>query len=123
SSRRSAAAVRRSRSHSGPPSARAASVVKFVVIWKAARLPSAHRAFHVELDEAGELDGVLHRQRLRDGLDEAVHDHGGCLLLRKAAAHQIEDLLVTDLRDRGLVADAPALRRGLHIWVWFGAAV
>ena len=40
---------------------------------------------HLELDQAVQLDGVLHRQLLRDRLDEAVHDHRGRLLLGEAA--------------------------------------
>src|SRR3954467_3692190 len=36
---------------------------------------SADRPFHLELDEAVELEGVLHGELLRDRLDEAAHDH------------------------------------------------
>src|ERR687897_168463 len=92
----STAARRRSTSQSGPPSARAASGVNAVM----ERL--ANRSFHVELDEPAQLDRVLHRQRLHDRLDEAVDDHGRRLLLGEPPAHQIEDLVLTDLRDRGL---------------------
>src|SRR5438445_10322480 len=62
------------------------------------------RAFHLELDEAVELDCVLHRELLRDGLDEAAHDHRRGLRLRDAAALQIEQLLVADARDGCLVS-------------------
>ena len=45
---------------------------------------SADGAFHLELDEAAPLDGVLHGQRAGDGLDEAVHHEAHGLLLREA---------------------------------------
>src|SRR6185436_5146714 len=98
----SAAARRRCTSHSGPPSARAASTVK-------CSTALADSAFHVELDQTRQLDRVLHRQRLGDRLDEAVDDHRGRLLLREPAAAQVEELVVADLRDRGLVADTRVL--------------
>src|SRR5215212_7194298 len=66
---------------------------------------SANGALHLELDEAVHLDRVLHRQLLDDRLDEAVDDQLAGLVLRDAAAHQVEELLLADLRDRGLVAD------------------
>src|SRR3546814_1461072 len=46
---------------------------------------SADAAFHLELDEAAPLDGVLHGQRAGDRLDEAVHHHAHGLLLGEAA--------------------------------------
>src|SRR3954451_10612465 len=58
---------------------------------------------HLELNESVQLDGVLHRQLLRDRLDEAVHDHRCRLLLGEAARLQVEELLVGDLADHGLV--------------------
>src|SRR5215217_1028691 len=66
---------------------------------------SANGALHLELDEAVHLDRVLHRELLDDRLDEAVDDQLAGLVLGDAAAHQVEELLLADLRDRGLVAD------------------
>src|SRR6478752_2259976 len=60
---------RRSASHSGS------------VVAAGAAGPLANRALHLQLDEAVHLDRVLHRKLLRDGLDEAVHDHLRGLLL------------------------------------------
>src|SRR5436190_4182649 len=50
----------------------------------AAEADSANRALHLQLDQAVHLDRVLHRQLLRDRLDEAVDDHLGGLLLVQA---------------------------------------
>src|SRR4051794_20956621 len=84
-----AASLRRALSHSG--SRTAAS--------------SANGPLHLELDEAVHLDRVLHRQLLDDRLDEAVDDQLAGLVLGDPARHQVEELLLTDLRDRRLVAD------------------
>src|SRR4051794_16990428 len=54
---------------------------------------STHRPLHLELDQLVHLDGVLHRQLLDQGLDEAADDQGRGLGLGEAAAHQIEELL------------------------------
>src|SRR3954452_22673093 len=62
------------------------------------------RAFHLELDEPVELQGILHRQLARDRLDEAAHDHRHRLVLGHAARHEIEELVLADLADRRLVA-------------------
>src|ERR671920_911334 len=65
----------------------------------------ANGALHLQLDEAVHLHRVLHRQLLDDRLDEAVDDQLGGLLLVDAVRHQVEELLLADLRHRGLVAD------------------
>src|SRR3954451_23874628 len=65
----------------------------------------ANGALHLELDEAVHLDRVLHRQLLDDRLDEAVDDQLGGLLLAQPVGHQVEELLLADLRDGRLVAD------------------
>src|SRR5436190_5111371 len=65
----------------------------------------ANRTLHLELDQPVHLDGVLHRELLDDRLDEAVDDQLGGLFLVDAVRLQIEELLLADLRDRGLVAD------------------
>src|SRR6266576_2930787 len=118
---RSTAASRRATSQSGPPSARAASGLNSRTAFLGRGPALAGRAFHAELDEAGELDRVLHRERLHDRLDEAVDDHGGRLLLGEPTAAQIEELVVADLRDRGLVADARVLLLDLHVRVGVAA--
>src|SRR6478609_2256376 len=66
---------------------------------------SANGAFHLQLDQAVHLDGVRERELLRDGLDEARHDHGARLGLGEAATHEVEELLLADLRDRRLVPE------------------
>src|SRR4051795_2285643 len=65
----------------------------------------ADRAFHLELDQPVHLDGVLERELLRDRLDEARHDHRRGLGLGEPARHEVEELLLADLRDGRLVAD------------------
>src|SRR4026207_582599 len=68
-------------------------------------IPSANRAFHLELDEPVHLDGVLERQLLRDRLHETRRERRARLGLREAAAHEVEELLLADLRDGRLVAE------------------
>src|SRR5215217_2946290 len=65
---------------------------------------SANRPFHLQLDQAVHLDRVLERELLRDRLDEAGDDHRACLGLGQTTAHQVEELLLADLRHRRLVA-------------------
>src|ERR671911_3037831 len=59
--------------------------------------PLADRAFHLQLDQAVQLDGVLQRKLLRDGLDKAVDDHRYGFLFGESAAHEVEELVFTDL--------------------------
>src|SRR3954452_9923455 len=66
---------------------------------------SANGALHLELDEAVHLHRVLHRELLDDRLDEPVDDQLAGLVLRDAAGHQVEELLLADLRHRRLVSD------------------
>src|SRR4051812_5292582 len=89
SAARRAASLRRSRSHSGSRTV----------------ANSANGALHLELDEAVHLDRVLHRKLLDDRLDEAVDDQLARLVLRDTAGHQVEELLLADLRARRLVSD------------------
>src|SRR4051795_6111385 len=65
----------------------------------------ANGALHLELDQAVHLDRILHRQLLDDRLDEAVDDQLGGLLLAQPVGHEVEELLLADLRDRRLMAD------------------
>src|SRR3954466_15350697 len=66
---------------------------------------SANGAFHLQLDQAVHLDRVLHRELLDDRLDEAVDDELAGLLLGDAVRHEVEELLLADLRHSRLVAD------------------
>src|SRR5579871_1726513 len=66
---------------------------------RAAACALANRALHLQLDQPVHLDRVLERQLLGDRLDEARDDHRGCRRLREPARHQVEELLLADLRD------------------------
>ena len=83
--------------------------------------PLADGAFHLELDQPVHLDGVLHRQLLDERLDEAGDDHARGLGLGEAAAHQVEELLLADLRDARLVADVDVVLVDLDVRVGVGA--
>src|SRR6184192_522903 len=84
----------------------------------------ADGALHLELDQAVELEGVLERQLLGDGLDEAPHDHRGGLHLVQAAAHQVEELILAHLAHRGLMGRGDlAVLLDLDVRVSVGARV
>src|SRR3954454_10521165 len=80
------------------------------------------RAFHLELDEAVELEGIFHRQLARDGLDEAAHDHRHRLVFGEAARHQVEELVLADLADRRLVAHLHVILADVDVGVGVGTA-
>src|SRR3954470_5089540 len=80
------------------------------------------RAFHLQLDEPVELEGVLHRQLARDRLDEPAHDHRHRLVLGQAAAHEVEELVLADLADRRLVPHLHVVLADVDVWVGVGAA-
>ena len=72
------------------------------VCWSAevsSRRQLANRAFHLELDQAVHLDGVLHRQLFHERLDETVDDHGAGFSFCEPAAGEIEQLLFADPRN------------------------
>src|SRR5215212_3750730 len=75
------------------------------------------RAFHLQLDQAVQLDGVLQRKLLRNGLDEAVDDHGDGLLLGEPAAHEVEELVLPDFGDGCLVLGVDLLLLDLDVWI------
>src|SRR4051794_19965766 len=83
----------------------------------------ANRALHLKLDQAVHLDRVLHRELLDDRLDEAVDDELAGLLLGEPVRHQVEELLVADLADRGLVADVDVVLADADRGVGVAAAV
>src|ERR1051325_9970295 len=66
---------------------------------------------------------VLERELLRDRLDEAGHDQRRGLGLREPARHQVEELLLADLRDRRLVPDVDLILVDLDVRVRVGARV
>src|SRR5215216_6183305 len=77
--------------------------------------PLTDRAFHLQLDQAVQLDGVLERKLLGYRLDEAVYDHRYGLFLGEPAAHEVEELVFTDLRDGGLVLGVDLLLLDLDV--------
>src|SRR5689334_20157089 len=84
--------------------------------------PLADRAFHLQLDQPVELQRILHRQFLGDRLDAAAHHHGHRLVLGHAAAHQVEQLVLADLRHRGLVTHRDVVLADVDIRVGVAAA-
>src|SRR5436189_256455 len=81
----------------------------------------AHTAGHLQLDQAVQLNRVLHRQFLGDRLNEAVDDQRVGLGLIQSTAHQVEELVVTDFRDGRLVADLGLVLFDAHGGVGIGA--
>src|SRR5215207_7833524 len=77
--------------------------------------PLTGRAFHLELDQAVQLDGVLERELLGYRLDEAVDDHRYGLLLGEPAAHEVEELVFANLRDGRLVLGVDLLLLDLDV--------
>src|SRR4051812_40275131 len=80
------------------------------------------RAFHLQLDQAVELEGVLHRQLTCDRLDEATHDHGHRLVLGHATTHQVEELVLADLADGRLVTHLHVVLADVDVGIGVGAA-
>src|SRR5437588_10027951 len=83
----------------------------------------AHTAGHLQLDQAVQLNRVLHREFLGDRLDEAVDDQRVGLGLIQATAHQVEELVVTDLRDGRFVADFGLVLFDANGWIGIGASM
>src|SRR5690242_15712936 len=81
----------------------------------------AHTAGHLQLDQAVQLNRVLHWEFPGDRLNEAVHDQRVGLGLIQPAAHQVEKLVVTDLRDGRLVADLGLVLFDANGWIGIGA--
>ena len=82
-----------------------------------------YTAGHLQLDQAIELNRVFHGEFPGDGLNEAVDDQRVGLGLIKSAAHQVEELVVTDLRDGCLVADLGLVLLNPNGWVGIGASI
>src|SRR5687767_5345132 len=77
--------------------------------------PLTDRAFHLQLDQAVQLDGILQRKLLGYRLDKAVDDHRDGLLLGETAAHEVEELVLPDLGDRSLVLGVDLLLLDLDV--------
>src|SRR2546421_3836421 len=100
---------------------RGTKLVPLLLTIRSVRL--AHTAGHLQLDQAVQLNRVLHREFLGDRLDEAVDDQRGGLGLIQATAHQVEELVVTDLRDGRLVADFGLVLFDANGWIGIGASI
>src|SRR5436309_11607690 len=85
--------------------------------WGSAVAALADRALHLQLDQPVHLDRVLHRELFDDRLDESVDDQLRGLVLGNAVRHQIEELVVADLRDGRLVADVDVVLADPDRWV------
>src|ERR687890_567323 len=73
------------------------------------------RAFHLQLDQAVQLDGVLERKLLGYRLDKAVDDHRNGLLLKEPAARGGKELVLPHLGDRCLVLGVDLLLLDLDV--------
>src|SRR5260370_22412931 len=83
----------------------------------------AYTARHLKLDQAVQLNRVLHREFLGDRLNEAVDDQRVGLRLIETTAHQVEELVVTDLGDGCLVADLGLVLFDANGWIGIGASM
>src|SRR6266699_6097551 len=83
----------------------------------------AHTARHLQLDQAVQLNRVLHGKLLGNRLNKAVHDQRVGLRLVQATAHQVEELVVTDLRDGRLVTDLGLVLFDTYGWISIGARI
>src|SRR2546430_13444244 len=62
-----------------------------------------NRAFHLQLDEALELDAVLHRELADEIVNETIDAQAHSLRLAESALLHVENLLCAHLTDAGLV--------------------
>src|SRR5438132_178155 len=81
----------------------------------------ANGSLHLELDQPVHLDGVFERQLLRDRLDEAADDQRTRLRLGETPRHEVEELLLADLRDRRLVTEVDVVLVDADVRVRVGA--
>jgi len=61
------------------------------------------RAFHLELDQAFQLDRVFHRKLADEIVDEPVHTQAHRLGFGQTALLHVKDLFGADLADAGLM--------------------
>src|SRR5436305_14261967 len=83
----------------------------------------AHTTRHLQLDQTVQLNRVLHGEFLGDRLNEAVDDQRVSFGLIQATAHQVEELVVTNLRDGRLVADLSQALFATHSGIGIGASL
>src|SRR5439155_1394871 len=83
----------------------------------------SERTLHLELHQAVELDGVLHRQLLGEDLKEALDDEVLGLVLRQAARHEVEHLLGADLADGRLVGHRRVVFLDVDVGIRVAAAL
>src|SRR5205823_14143526 len=76
---------------------------------------SAHAPLQTLPQQLLRLDRELHRQLAEHLLAEAVDDHADRVLRRQAALLAVENLVLADLRRRGLVLDRRALVAHLDV--------
>ncbi len=83
----------------------------------------AHAAGHLQLDQAVQLNRVLHGKLLGDRLNEAIDDQRVGFGLVQATAHQVEELILTNFGDGGFVADLGLVLLYPDGWVGIGASI
>src|SRR6266566_4972695 len=83
----------------------------------------AHTAGHLQLDQAVQLHRVLHGEFLGNRLNEAVHDQRISFGLIQSTAHQVEELILTDLRDGCLVTDFGLVLFDADGWIGISASI
>src|SRR5881227_2492435 len=82
-----------------------------------ARATLPDRAFHLQLDQALELDAVFHRELPHEIVDEAVHTQAHCLRFGEAALLHVENLFRADLADAGFVLNGIACATHGDGWI------
>src|SRR5207245_5730667 len=82
-----------------------------------------YTARHLQLTQTFQLNLLLHWEFLCDRLNEAVDDQGVGLGLMQATAHQVEELVVTDLRDGRFVADLGLVLFDANGWIGISASM
>src|SRR3989441_3311737 len=81
---------------------------------------SANTALETHAEELLGFHGELHRQLAKDLLAETVDDHRHGILGRDAPLPTIEELVLADLRGRGLMLDLGGAVGDLEIWGGMG---
>src|SRR5262245_35189473 len=84
---------------------------------------SANTALETHAEELLGFHGELHRQLAKDLLAESVDDHRHGILRRDAPLPTIEELVLADLRGRGLMFDLGGAVGDLEIREGMGAAL
>src|SRR5438093_7157187 len=66
---------------------------------------SADAPLEADAEQLLRLDGELHGKLAEDLLAESIHDHGHRVLRGEPALAAVEELILADLRRRGLVLE------------------